>query len=89
MDPRALYAQQDSQVDGGPAGGALPTVAAQFVAREALHPLEQALPASPGPPVGPVPPLAELAGGVDAAGGGRGRPVQTLQGTGSRVTRQS
>lgn len=80
VDPGALYAQQDSQVDGGPAGGALPTVTAQFIAREALHPLEQALPASPGPPVSPLPPISELAGRVDAAGGGRGCPVQTLRG---------
>lgn len=70
MDPGALYAQQDSQVDGSPAGGALSAVAAQFIAWEALHPLEQALPASAGPPVGPLPPISELAGRVDAAGGG-------------------
>lgn len=80
MDPGALYAQQDSQVDGGPAGGALPTVTAQFIAREALHPLEQALPASPGPSVSSLTPISELAGRVNAAGGGRGRPVQTLRG---------
>lgn len=58
VDPRALYAQQYSQVDGSPAWGTLPTVAAQFIAWDALHPLEQALPATPGPPVGPLPPLS-------------------------------
>lgn len=80
VDPGALYAQQDSQVDGGPAGGALSTIAAQFIAWEALHPLEQAFPASAGPPVGPLPTISELAGRVDAAGGGWGCPVQTLWG---------
>lgn len=80
MDPRALDAQQDSKVDGRPEWRTLPTVTAQLIAWEALYPLEQALPASPGPPVGPLPPISQLAGGVDAAGGGRGRPVQVLQG---------
>ena len=54
-------------------------VTAQLVARQALHPLEEALPTSPDSPLCPLPSLSGLAGRVDAAGGGRGRPVQTLQ----------
>lgn len=58
VDPRALYAQQYSKVDGSPERRTLPTVTAQFIAWEALYPLQQALPASPGPPVGPLPPIS-------------------------------
>lgn len=80
MDPRALDAEQHPQVDGGPARRRLAAVAAQLIAGEALHPLQQALPAGSGAPVGPLSALPGLAGRVDAAGGGRRRPVQTLQG---------
>lgn len=79
VDPWALDAEQHSQVDGGPARGQLTTVTAQLVAWQALHPLEEAFSTSPNTPISPLPPLSGLAGRVDAAGGGRGCPVQTLQ----------
>lgn len=75
VDPRAFDAEQHPQVDGGPAGSRLATVTAKLIAGEALHPLEEALPASSGPLISPLPPISGLAGGVDAAGGGRCRPV--------------
>lgn len=79
MDPRALYAEEHSQVDGGPAGSRLAAVTAQLVAWQALYPLEEAFPTSPHSPISPLPPLSGLAGRIDAAGGGRGCAVQTLQ----------
>lgn len=78
MDPRALDAEQHSQVDGGPARSRLATVAAQLIAWKALNPLEETLPTSPQSLIGPLPPLPRLARRVDAAGGGRGCPVQAL-----------
>lgn len=80
MDPRALDAQQHPQVDGGPARSRLAAVAAQLIARKALNPLEETLPTSPQSLVGPLPALPRLACRVDAAGGGRGGPVQALGG---------
>lgn len=79
VDPRALDAEQHTQVDGGPARSCLAAVAAQLVAWQALYPLEEALAPSPHSPISPLPSLSGLAGRVDAAGGGRGRPVQALQ----------
>lgn len=75
VDPRALDAEQHPQVDGGPAGSRLAAVAAKLIAGEALHPLQEALATSSCAPVSPVAALPGLAGRVDAAGGGRCRPV--------------
>lgn len=75
VDPWALDAEQDSQVDGSPAGSRLSTVTAQIIAWQALHSLEKVFPSSPTSPLRLVPPLSELAGRVDAAGGGRGSSV--------------
>lgn len=44
MDARALDAQQDAQVDAGPAGIWLTTVTALVVPRDALDPLQDGLP---------------------------------------------
>lgn len=79
VDPRALDAEQHSQVDGGPAWGRLATVAAQLVSRQALHPLQQTLSPSPTRLLRPLPPVPGLAGRVDATGGRRSCPVQTLR----------
>lgn len=70
MDAGALDAQQDAQVDGGPAGVRLAAVAAMLVAWQQLDPLQDALPADAA--------LPRLAGRIDAAGGRRGRSVQVL-----------
>lgn len=68
---RALDAQQDAQVDAGPAWIGLTTVAARVITRHTLHPLQHTL--------SPDAALPRLTGRVDAAGGGRRRPVQTLK----------
>ena len=78
MDAGALDAQQDAQVDGGPAGVRLAAVAALLVAGQQLDPLQDALPADAA--------LPRLAGRIDAAGGRRGRSVQVL-GQNSKVIR--
>lgn len=70
MDAGALDAQQDAQVDGGPARVGLAAVAALLVARQTLDPLQDGLPSDAAFP--------RLAGRVDAAGGRRSRSVQTL-----------
>lgn len=67
----ALDAQQDAQVDACPAWVGLATVAAHVIPRYTLHSLQHAL--------SPDAALSQLAGRVDAAGGGRCRPVQTLK----------
>lgn len=66
----ALDAQQDAQVDGGPAGVGLAAVAALLVARETLDALQDGVAAHAA--------LSRLAGRVDAAGGRRRRSVQVL-----------
>lgn len=79
VDPRALDAEQHPQVDGGPAGSRLAAVAAELIAGEALHPLQEAFATSSRTPVNPLAALSGFTGRVDAAGGGRCRPVQALQ----------
>lgn len=71
VDAGALDAQQDAQVDGGPARVALTTVAALFVPWQALDALQDGL--TPGAA------LPRLAGWIDAAGGRRGSSVQMLK----------
>lgn len=66
----ALDAQQDAQVDGGPAGIGLAAVAALLVPRQTLDALQDGFAAHTA--------LSRLAGRVDAAGGRRGRSVQVL-----------
>lgn len=67
VDPGALDAQQDAQVDGGPAGVGLATVAALLIPRQTLDALQDGFPSDAA--------LPRLAGRVDAAGGRRGCPV--------------
>lgn len=67
----ALDAQQDAQVDGGPARLSLAAVAALLVAGETLDALQDALPSDAA--------LPRLAGRVDAAGGRGGCPVEALE----------
>lgn len=69
--PGALDAQQDAQVDGGPAGIGLAAVAALLVPRQTLDALQDGFAAHAA--------LSRLAGRVDAAGGRRGRSVQVLR----------
>ena len=71
VDAGALDAQQDSQVDGGPAGFRVAAVAALAVAGQTLDPLQDGLSAQQAVP--------RLAGRVDAAGGRGGGPLQTLR----------
>lgn len=70
VDAGALDAQQDAEVDGGPARVGLAAVAALLVARQTLDPLQDGLPSDAA--------LPRLAGRVDAAGGRRSRSVQML-----------
>lgn len=67
----ALDAQQDAQVDGGPAGVGLAAVAALLVPRQTLDALQDGFAAHAA--------LSRLAGRVDAAGGRRGCSVQVLR----------
>lgn len=76
MNARALDAEGDAQVDAGPAGVRLPTVAAAGVAREGQDLLQGAL-ALQGP-------LLRLAAGVQAARGCGRLPVQLLGETAER-----
>lgn len=71
MDAGAFDTQQDAQVDGGPAGVGLTTVAALLVPRQTLDALQDGLPAHAA--------LPGLTGRVDAAGGWRRCSVQMLK----------
>lgn len=71
MNAGALDAQQNAEVDAGPARVGLTAVAADLVSRQRLDALQDAL--------SPDNTLPRLAGRVDAARGGRRRPVQTLR----------
>lgn len=76
MDARALDAQQDAQVDGGPARVSLAAVTALLVSRQTLDPLQDGLPSDAA--------LPRFTGRVDAAGGRGGCPVETLNTTKER-----
>lgn len=69
MDAGALDAEEDAQVDGGPARVGLAAVAALLVSRQSLETLQDGVAADAA--------LPRLAG-IDAAGGGRSRSVQML-----------
>lgn len=71
VDAGALDAQQDAQVDWGPARVGLTAVAALLVPRQTLDPLQDGL--APGTA------LPWLTGWIDAACGWRGCSVQVLQ----------
>lgn len=84
MDAGTFDAEQDAQVDGGPAGVGLAAVAALLVSRETLDALQDGLPSDAAFP--------RLTGRIDAAGGRRGCSVQMLHVTHTeaaiRVTEQ-
>ncbi len=65
----ALDAEQDAQIDAGPARVGLPTVTALLVSRQTQDTLQNAL----------APALSGLICWVYTADGGRSGPVQTLQ----------
>lgn len=67
----ALDAEQDAQIDAGPARVGLPTVTALLVSRQTQDTLQNAL--------APAAALSGLVCWVDTADGGRSGPVQTLQ----------
>lgn len=67
----ALDAEQDAQIDAGPARLSLPTVTALLVSRQTQDTLQNAL--------APAAALSGLVCWVDTADGGRSGPVQTLQ----------
>lgn len=70
VDAGAFDAEQDAQVDGGPARVSLAAVAAMLVARQTLDALQDGLPSDAA--------LPRLAGRIDAAGGRRSCSVQML-----------
>ncbi len=67
----ALDAEQDAQIDAGPARVGLPTVTALLVSRQTQDTLQNAL--------APAAALSGLVCRVYTADGGRSGPVQTLQ----------
>lgn len=81
VDTGALNAQQNAQVDTGPARIRLTTVTALVIPRDALHSLQDGLSlptAIPG-----------VGGRIDAASRGGCSPVQSLQGEKSSEILQS
>ena len=71
VDAGALDAEEDAQVDGGPAGVGLAAVAAMLVSRKSLDALQNGVAADAALPC--------LTGRINAAGGGRSRSVQVLR----------
>lgn len=71
VNPRALDAEQDAQVDAGPAGVGLTAVTALLVSRQTEDTLQNAI----APPTA----LSWLIRWIYTADGGRSGPVQTLQ----------
>lgn len=70
VDAGALDAEQDAQVDWGPAGVGLAAVTALLVPRQTLDALQDGFPSDAA--------LPRLTGRINAAGGRRGCSVQML-----------